>query len=538
MTRQGFKTAFALFCLTIGACSLLQAQETAPHAARSVHLWYPGPDAVAFYNEVTVQESQPGSYFCVCGFNRGYFGIQELIEPGKKIAIFSVWDPGNQNNPNQVAEDQRVKLISSGEGVRIKRFGNEGTGGQSMFDFDWKVGQTVRCIVRAEVAGKYTIFSAYIALPDQKTWQHMASFQTLTGGHLLNGYYSFVEDFFRNGESAKQSRRAQYGNGWIQIADGKWSPLTEASFTADNNPSMNIDAGVDNNRFFLQTGGDTKNKTALKSKLTVPAEALSQPKELPSVTKASASAVPQQIERNGQVWKLVWNDEFDKDGRPDPAKWDQEEGFIRNNEKQFYTKGRPGNARVEKGNLVIESRKEQFEKGEYTSASLLTRGKAEWVFGRVEVRAKIPTGRGTWPAIWMLGADRKLGWPACGEIDIMENVGYDPDVICANIHTKSYNHVKKTGKGDKVAAKAPYNDFHIYAIDWYPDHIDFFFDDQKYFTFKNEGTGSDVWPYDKPHYLILNTAIGGAWGGQKGIDDAIFPQKFLIDYVRIYQKAD
>ena len=411
-----------------------------------------------------------------------------------------------------------------------------------MFDFDWKVGQKVRCLVRAEVEGKYTTFSAFIALPDKNEWKHMASFQTLTGGHLLNGYYSFVEDFFRNGESAKQSRRALYGNGWVQTADGKWSPLTEASFTADNNPSMAIDAGVDNNRFFLQTGGDTQNKTALKSKLTVPAEAFSQPKELPSVPKAqiasSAAAVPPQIQRGDQTWKLVWNDEFDKDGQPDPAKWGQEQGFIRNNEKQYYTKSRPENARIEKGNLVIESRKEQFEKGQYTSASLLTRGKAEWVFGRVEVRAKIPTGRGTWPAIWMLGADRKLGWPACGEIDIMENVGYDPDVICANIHTKSYNHVKKTGKGNKITATAPYNDFHIYAIDWYPDHIDFFFDDQKYFTFKNEGTGNDVWPYDKPHYLILNTAIGGAWGGQKGIDDAIFPQKFLIDYVRVYQKAD
>jgi beta-glucanase (GH16 family) len=518
-------------------CGMAIAQTDAPRAARSVHLWYNAPDAVAFYNEVTVQESQRGSYFCVCGFNHGYFGIQELIEPGKKVAIFSVWDPGKQNNPNAVAEDDRVKVIASGEGVRIKRFGGEGTGGQSMIDFDWKIGQTIRCLVRGQVEGKHTTYSAFISLPDKNEWKHMASFQTLTGGELLKGYYSFVEDFRRNGESAKQSRRATYGNGWVQTADGKWLPLTEATFTGDNTPTMNIDAGAENNRFFLQTGGDTMNKTALRSKMTVSADGLSLPKDLPDVP-SKASSVPQQIERGGQIWKLVWNDEFTTDGRPDPAKWGYEQGFVRNNEKQFYTKDRPENARVEKGNLVIESRKEPFDKGEYTSASLITRGKAEWVCGRIEVRAKIPTGRGTWPAIWMLGANRALGWPACGEIDIMENVGYDPDVICANIHTKAYNHVKKTNKGNRITAKAPYNDFHIYAIDWYPDHIDFFFDDQKYFSFANEGTGNDVWPYDKPHYLILNTALGGSWGGQKGIDDSIFPQKFLIDYVRVYQKVD
>ncbi|NLH16456.1 MAG: DUF3472 domain-containing protein [Phycisphaerae bacterium] len=537
MTRQGFKTACIMFCLAGGLVALLQAQQAAPHAARSVHLWYKAPDAVAFYNEVTVQESQRGSYFCVCGFNHGYFGIQDLIEPGKKVAIFSVWDPGNQNNPNAVPEDQRVKVIASGEGVRIKRFGNEGTGGQSMIDFDWKVDQTVRCLVRAEVQNKYTTYSAYIMLPDTNEWKHMASFQTLTGGEQLKGYYSFVEDFFRNGQSAKQSRRALYGNGWIQTTEGKWLPLSEASFTADNTPSMNIDAGVENNRFFLQTGGETENKTKLKSRLIVPAEAFSQPTDLP-VPSSAAPAFPQQIQRGDETWKLVWNDEFDRNGRPDPAKWGYEKGFVRNNEKQYYTQDRPENARVENGNLVIESRKEQFDKGEYTSASLITRGKAEWVYGRIEVRAKLPTGRGTWPAIWMLGVNRSIGWPACGEIDIMENVGFDPDVIHANIHTKAYNHVKKTNKGNRITAKAPYNDFHIYAIDWYPDHMDFFYDDQKYFSFANEGTGNDVWPYDKPHYLILNTAIGGSWGGQKGIDDAIFPQKFLIDYVRVYQKAD
>lgn len=236
-------------------------------------------------------------------------------------------------------------------------------------------------------------------------------------------------------------------------------------------------------------------------------------------------------------WELVWADEFDNEGLPDESKWSYEVGFIRNREKQYYTKGRLENARVKNGVLIIESRKEKYEKGDYTSASLHTKRKAEWLYGRIEVRAKLPTGKGMWPAIWMLGTNiREVGWPTCGEIDIMENVGFDPDTIHANVHTKAYNHMKRTNKGSKIKAKKPYEQYHIYAIEWYEGRIDFFLDDQKYFTFKNEGTGNDVWPYDKSHYLILNAAIGGTWGGQKGIDDAIFPQKYFIDYVRVFKK--
>jgi beta-glucanase (GH16 family) len=238
-------------------------------------------------------------------------------------------------------------------------------------------------------------------------------------------------------------------------------------------------------------------------------------------------------------WKLVWSDEFDKPGLPDPAKWGYEEGMVRNHELQYYTKERLENARVEDGNLVIEGRKEPFEKAQYTAASLRTKGKAAWTNGRIEVRAKLPTGRGTWPAIWLLGEDKDhRGWPACGEIDIMENVGYEPDVINANIHTKLYNHVMKTGKGSKITLAKPYADFHVYQLDWSNEKMDFYVDDQKYFTYKNDGAGRDSWPFDQPHYLILNLALGGDWGGQKGMDDSIFPQKYYIDYVRVYQKAD
>jgi beta-glucanase (GH16 family) len=255
----------------------------------------------------------------------------------------------------------------------------------------------------------------------------------------------------------------------------------------------------------------------------------------------------------GSQWKLVWSDEFNVPGLPDPAKWDYETGFIRNNEQQYYTRARKENARVEDGVLIIEARKERWknpaydpagkgkgrggrsrEFADYTSASLTTRGKASWTYGRIEVRAKLPAGRGTWPAIWMLGTNRQVGWPACGEIDIMEFVGFEPGIIHANIHTKKYNHVLKTGKGDKITIADASEAFHVYAVEWRPDRLDFFADDQKYFTFQNEGTGADVWPYDKDQYLILNLAIGGSWGGQKGIDDSIFPQRYCFDYVRVY----
>jgi beta-glucanase (GH16 family) len=259
-------------------------------------------------------------------------------------------------------------------------------------------------------------------------------------------------------------------------------------------------------------------------------------------------------------WKLVWSDEFEKAGAPDTAKWDYELGFIRNHEQQFYTKARKENARVENGILVIEARKEKYrdprlappaegnetskprarrsrEEANYTSASLNTRGKAAWAHGRIEIRAKLPSGRGTWPAFWTLGTNiGQVGWPRCGEIDIMEHVGFDPGVVHANIHTRKYNHAMNTGKGARISVADVSTKFHVYAVEWDPEKMDFFIDGQKYFTYHNEGTGTDVWPYNKDQYLILNIAIGGDWGGQKGIDDSIFPQRCYVDYVRVYQK--
>lgn len=241
---------------------------------------------------------------------------------------------------------------------------------------------------------------------------------------------------------------------------------------------------------------------------------------------------------NGNEWELVWYDEFDGVGLPDPDKWSYEVGYIRNNEQQYYTRARTENIRMENGKLFIEARKESYEGFDYTSASINTRESTTWTYGRFEVKAKLPTGTGTWPAAWMLGANiSEVGWPACGEIDIMENVGFDPNKVHGYVHTEAYNHTKNTQRGASIKLESPYNHFHVYAIEWYEDRIDFFVDDNHYFTFEKENDDPAVWPFDKPHYLLLNLAIGGSWGGQQGIDDSIFPQQYIIDYVRVYQKS-
>jgi beta-glucanase (GH16 family) len=235
-------------------------------------------------------------------------------------------------------------------------------------------------------------------------------------------------------------------------------------------------------------------------------------------------------------WTLVFSDEFETPGALDPAKWGYDIGYIANDEKQHYT-SRSENVRAEGGNLVIEARKEPYQGYAYTSARVVTRGRFEFLYGRVEVRAKLPTGNGTWPAIWMLGTNiGQVGWPTCGEIDIMENVGFDPLLIHGSVHTAAYNHTIGTQKTANVTVASPWEDFHVYAMEWYADHIDVLVDGQKYFTFRNESKGSRTWPFDKPQYLLINLAIGGSWGGQKGIDDSRFPHRYLIDYVRIYQQ--
>jgi len=233
---------------------------------------------------------------------------------------------------------------------------------------------------------------------------------------------------------------------------------------------------------------------------------------------------------------LVWSDEFNGKGLPDSSKWNYDVGGggFGNEEAQFYTKSRLENARMEKGNLIIEARKENWENNKYTSARLLTKGKFAFQYGTVEVRAKLPKGRGTWPAIWMMSENMKK-WPDDGELDIMEHVGYNQGYIHASVHTKKYNHIQGTQKTDTLFVKDASEKFHVYKADWTPEKIDVYIDDQKFFTYENKEKNNDAWPFNRPYFIILNLAVGGFWGGKEGIDDAVFPQKYYIDYVRVYQ---
>jgi beta-glucanase (GH16 family) len=265
------------------------------------------------------------------------------------------------------------------------------------------------------------------------------------------------------------------------------------------------------------------------------------------VTTAGTCQSPTETDKAGETeaaWQLVWADEFDVDGLPDTTKWSYDVGGHGwgNNELQFYTENRLENARVEDGHLVIEARQESVGGRGYSSARLVTKGKGDWQYGRFEARAKLPSGRGTWPAIWMLPTEwRYGGWPESGEIDIMEHVGYNPDVIHSTVHTGAYNHLRGTQRGDTLYVATARSDFHVYAVEWTEREIRGYVDDTRYFTFENERrTDEDAthmeWPFDQPFHLLLNIAVGGNWGGAEGVDNTIWPQQLVVDYVRVYQR--
>jgi len=250
---------------------------------------------------------------------------------------------------------------------------------------------------------------------------------------------------------------------------------------------------------------------------------------------------PPGSEREG--WTLVWYDEFDDEDLPHSEKWEYDVGGHGwgNEELQYYTARRRENARVEGGVFVIEARKEPWNENEYTSARLVTKGKGDWTYGRFEIRAKLPSGRGTWPAIWMLPTEWTYGdgsWPDNGEIYIIEHVGYDPGWIHGSVHTHAYNWREGTHKTAQTYVSDAETAFHVYAMEWTPERIGVYTDTTEYFTFHNEGTGWKVWPSDKAFHLVLNIAVGGLWGGTHGVDDGIFPQRMEVDYVRVYEKVE
>ena len=242
-------------------------------------------------------------------------------------------------------------------------------------------------------------------------------------------------------------------------------------------------------------------------------------------------------------WEPVWCDEFLYTGSPDSTKWILEnkgDGFG-NNELQYYTP-RLDNAKVENGVLTITVKKEKYYNRNYTSAKLMSRGKGDFLYGKIEVRAKLPKGKGTWPAIWMMPTDSIYGgWPNSGEIDIMEHVGYDMNRIHGTVHTENYNHVKGTQVGKSTVVSDVYNNYHVYAIEWDTNSIKWFVDGKMYHEFKNDenmnpDNSSANWPFDQKFYLILNVAFGGNWGGAQGIDQNFVESRMIVDYVRVYQK--
>lgn len=247
------------------------------------------------------------------------------------------------------------------------------------------------------------------------------------------------------------------------------------------------------------------------------------------------------VNNSQDKYKLVWQDEFDYSGLPDSTKWlydtEGNDAGWGNNEAQYYTVERLENAKVVNGILNVIAQKEDYKDKKYTSARLVS--KADWKYGKIETRAKLPAGRGTWAAIWMMPGGWTFNdgnWPDIGEFDIMEHVGYEPGVIHASAHSKDYQWQVGTQKTDTIHIADATESFHSYIWEWTPDVAKAYVDDQLYFEYKNEGLGETKWPYDKPFYLILNLAVGGAWGSVKGIDDEAFPQTMEVDYVRVYQR--
>ncbi len=288
----------AMICSFIASAAAAESigGKEPPRAARSVHLQWSAAESEVFYLEAAVEQSTAGSYYMVCGWSGGYFGIQE--QRGEKmVAIFSVWDTTKGDNPNAVRLEERVELLHEGEGVRIKRFGGEGTGGQCLLDFPWAVGETHRFLVRAEAQGDKTAYSGWLYDPPRRAWRHLVTFRTRAGGKLLRGLYSFVEDFRRDGRSVEAVRQARFFDGWVKTKLGEWQPLTSARFTASRaawEARDNINAGAVPAGFFLATGGDTKREPELNATLTATASpGKPPPADLPAAVFAtSAHAIP------------------------------------------------------------------------------------------------------------------------------------------------------------------------------------------------------------------------------------------------------
>jgi beta-glucanase (GH16 family) len=248
------------------------------------------------------------------------------------------------------------------------------------------------------------------------------------------------------------------------------------------------------------------------------------------------------IAQSTNDWKLVWADEFaqPEGSSPDTNKWANDLGASGwgNNEWQHYT-ARTNNTRIENGMLVIEAIKEEYQGSRYTSARLKTQGKASWAYGRMEARIKIPHGQGIWPAFWMLGTNiTSVGWPTCGEIDILENIGREPSVVHGTVHGPGYSGGNGIGGPYSLPGKLPFaDDFHVYAVEWTTNQIQWFVDGKQFFSLTPAKLpAGKKWVFTEPQFLLLNLAVGGNWPGYPD-ETTVFPQRLVVDYVRVYAPA-
>lgn len=241
-----------------------------------------------------------------------------------------------------------------------------------------------------------------------------------------------------------------------------------------------------------------------------------------------------------EEYVLVWEEEFDYKGLPDTNNWifdtEGNEAGWGNNEAQHYTYRDTANAYVSNGTLKIKAKKEEAEGKFYTSARLVSR--PSWQYGRIEISAKVPDGRGTWSAIWMMPGGwffNDGNWPDVGEIDLMEHVGHEIGVIHASAHSKDYQWQNNTQKTGTISIEGVSDTFNVYTLDWTSEYIKVYANDSLFFTYENEGLGESKWPFDKAFSLIMNIAVGGVWGSKNGIDESAFPHIMEIDYIRVYQ---
>lgn len=314
-------------------------------------------------------------------------------------------------------------------------------------------------------------------------------------------------------------------------ADGDWSIVSESDFCKVS--QRGGIAGTTEMYALLAPNSGTSSRTAILS-----FHAGNEFHSYEIVQKADPSK--ENTIKGPEGYKLVWNDEFD--GKAISSDWTferQPAGWM-NNELQTYIEGSfdgTNVAEIENGILNINCF--NGSDGKIYSARMYAKQSTGWKYGYIEAKIKLPKGRGTWPAFWMMPSNNDYNtnpWPGCGEIDIMEEVGYDAGYAVSTIHCNKYNNGGSSIESGRKYVATAESDFHVYAMDWTAEKMDFFVDGEKILSYKNDGKGTDSWPFDNNFYIILNLAWGGAWGGVKGVDESALPVQMQVDYVRVFQK--